>query len=364
MRPIVIRAAGADEIARAWGDLRRVDRQRKGTEVLLDVSALTEASAAFEAFVVALDRHASAREVTVKAIDPNGVIAPIRARYDFASYSGEAVDGAESEYGCFSSAAAAVGRYVCGLWQGFIDSAAFLGETAVWAVGMLRHPGRFRFRDSALAFERAGFDGLPITILIGFLLGLILAFESAASLQMFGVEVYVADLIAIGLFRELGPLVTAIILAGRSGSAFAAEIGTMKVDEELDALTTFGLPPVQFLVLPRVVAAMLAMPVLTICSELAGLVGGAIVLRLMDVPTVVFWSHVKSTSTIFMIVFGLGKAALFGLLVGLIGCSAGMRTRNTADGVGVAATNAVVGGIVAIAVTDGLLAVICYIFGV
>ena len=181
---------------------------------------------------------------------------------------------------------------------------------------------------------------------------------------MFGVEVYVADLIAIGLFRELGPLVTAIILAGRSGSAFAAEIGTMKVDEELDALTTFGLPPVRFLVMPRVVAATLAMPVLTIFAELAGLVGGSIVLQMMNVPTVVYWSHVASKSSIFIIALGLGKSALFGLLVGLIGCSAGMRTRNTADGVGVAATTAVVGGIIAIAVADGLLAVVCYLLGV
>ena len=362
MKPIIVRAAGADAIARVWGDLRRVDRLRKGSEVLLDVSALAEGSAAFEAFFVALDRHAAARAVTVKAIDPNNVLDPIRARYDFAAYSGAAVVSEASHRRL--PFASAIGRHVCEWWRSFRESAAFLGETAVWALGMVLHPGRFRLRDAALAFERAGFDGLPITTLIGFLLGLILAFESAASLQMFGVEVYVADLIAIGLFRELGPLVTAIILAGRSGSAFAAEIGTMKVDEELDALTTFGLPPVQFLVLPRVLAAALAMPVLTIFAELAGLVGGAIVLRLMDVPTVVFWSHVKGTATLFMIVFGLGKAALFGLLVGLIGCSAGMRTRNTADGVGVAATNAVVGGIVAIAVTDGLLAVICYIFGV
>ncbi len=361
MKPIVVRAAGADEIARAWGDLRRVDRQRKGSEVLLDVSAITDASAAFEAFFVALDRHAAAREVTVKAVDPNNVLEPIRARYDFKAYAGEMIADAAHER---LSPVAQLGRYAYNGWQGLCDCAAFLGETTVWTLGMLRHPGRFRFRDSALAFERAGFDGLPITTLIGFLLGLILAFESAASLRMFGVEVYVADLIAIGLFRELGPLVTAIILAGRSGSAFAAEIGTMKVDEELDALTTFGLPPVQFLVLPRVLAAMFAMPVLTIFSELAGLVGGAIVLRLMDVPAVVFWSHVKATTTLFMILFGLGKSALFGLLVGLIGCSAGMRTRNTADGVGVAATNAVVGGIVAIAVTDGLLAVICYVFGI
>ena len=124
-------------------------------------------------------------------------------------------------------------------------------------LGMLVHPRRFRFGDAARAFERACCDGLPITTLIGLLLGLILAFESAAALQRFGAEVYVADMIAIGLFRELGPLITAVVLAGRTGSAFAAEIGTMKVDEELDALTTFGLPPVRFLVLPRLMAAMI-----------------------------------------------------------------------------------------------------------
>lgn len=262
-------------------------------------------------------------------------------------------------------------RILYGIGKTAVESAAsfrswceFLGETAVEGMGMLFHPRRFRFGDSALAFERACFDGLPITTLIGFLLGLILAFESAAALQKFGAEVYVSDMIAIGLFRELGPLVTAIILAGRSGSAFAAEIGTMKVDEELDALTTFGLPPVRFLVLPRVFAAALAMPILTIAAELAGLLGGAIVLGMMAVPYTVFWSHAVKISTVFMISFGLVKGALFGILVGLIGCSAGMRTKNTADGVGVAATSAVVGGIVAIAVADGLLAVICYVWGV
>lgn len=220
----------------------------------------------------------------------------------------------------------------------------------------------FRFKDSALAFQRATFDGLPIAAGIGLLLGVILAFQSAAALKMFGVEVYVADLLTIGLFRELGPLVTAIVLAGRSGSAFAAEIGTMKVNEELDALKTMGLSPARFLVAPRVVAATLAMPILTIFAELAGLAGGALVLEIMNVPTVVFWSHVSDTATLFMIVFGLFKGALFGWLVGVIGCLAGMRTKSTADGVGVAATSAVVGGIIAIAVTDGLLAVFCYVF--
>ena len=245
--------------------------------------------------------------------------------------------------------------------MGFLS---FLGETTVCALTALVRPRQFRFGDSALAFQRAAFDGLPITTGIGLLLGVILAFESAAALRMFGVEVYVADLLTIGLFRELGPLVTAIILAGRSGSAFAAEIGTMKVDEELDALTTMGLPPVRFLVLPRVVAAVLAMPILTVFAELAGLVGGAAVLSLMNVPPTVFWDHVTSTSDLFMIAFGPLKGAFFGLLVGLVGCAAGMRTRSTADGVGVAATTAVVWGIVAIAVSDGLLAVLCYVWNI
>ena len=244
------------------------------------------------------------------------------------------------------------------------DALSVFGEVVVESIVMAFKPWRFRLCDALLAFQRAAFDGLPISGGIGFLLGLILAFQSAAALRTFGVETYVADLLAIGLFRELGPIITAILLAGRSGSAFAAEIGTMKVDEELDALATMGLPPVRFLVMPRVVAAIAAMPILTIVVELAGLCGGAIVLRVMGIPGAVFWNNVASTTTVFMIVFGLAKAAFFGLLIGLIGCCAGMRTKSTADGVGVAATAAVVGGIVAVAVADGLIAVICYFWGV
>lgn len=239
---------------------------------------------------------------------------------------------------------------------------AFLGEALVCLLRLPFRPREFRFGDFWLAFQRASFDGLPISTGIGFLLGVILAFQATAAMQQFGVAIYVSDLLAIAIYRELGPLVTAIILAGRSGSAFAAEIGTMKVNEELDALTTMGLPPVRFLVMPRVMAGMLAMPVLTIFAEIAAMVGGVLVMQLMDVPPEMFWRHVMSVTTQFMILFGLGKGALFGLLVGLIGCSAGMRTKSTADGVGVSATAAVVGSIVAIAVTDGVLAVLCYIW--
>jgi len=257
-----------------------------------------------------------------------------------------------------------VGRWTVRETVSIAEHLAVLGETVCEALGMLVFPRRFRLGDSALAFERAAFDGLPISSGIGFLLGVILAFQTAAVLKTFGVETYIPNMLAIALFRELGPIITAIILAGRTGSAFAAEIGTMKVNEELDALTTMGLPPVRFLVMPRIVAAVLAMPILTIFAELAGLVGGAVVLKAMGVPTPVYWRNVISASTSFMILFGLAKSAFFGLLVGLIGCSAGMRTKNSSDGVGTSATAAVVGGIIAIAVSDGLLAVICYLWEV
>jgi len=257
-----------------------------------------------------------------------------------------------------------IGRGAVARTEEIADNLAFIGESFAAFLWTVFHPRRFRFRDAALAFERAAAGGLAISTGIGFLLGLILAFQSAAALKMFGVEVYVADMLAIGLFRELGPVITAIVLAGRTGSAFAAEIGAMKVDEELDALATMGLAPVRFLVMPRVLAATLAMPILTIFGELAGLVGGALVLRFMNVPPVVYWNHVVSTSGAFMIMFGLAKSCLFGFLIGLIGCGAGMRTTESPGGVGEAATRAVVGGIVAIAVTDGIIAVLCHVWGI
>ena len=257
-----------------------------------------------------------------------------------------------------------IGRTFVEGCRSFLDSLAFLGESMCECLSLLVHPRRFRLGDALLAFQRASFDGLPVTVGVGFLLGVILAFQCAAALQMFAVEVYVSDMLAIALFRELGPIITAIILAGRTGSAFAAEIGTMKVNEELDALTTMGLPPVRFLVLPRVAGAFFAMPILTIFAELAGLFGGAIVLETMNIPNSVYWGHVISTSSTFMILFGLVKGMFFGILVGLIGCSAGMNTRSTADGVGAAATTAVVHSIVAIAVSDGLIAVLCHLWGI
>ena len=257
-----------------------------------------------------------------------------------------------------------VGRATVGWLADARERMALLGESVVCGLSLIVRPRQFRFGDFLLAFQRASYGGLPITLCIGFLLGVILAFQTASVLKSFGVETFVSNMLAIALFRELGPIITAVILAGRTGSSFAAEIGTMKVNEELDALTTMGLPPVRFLVLPRVAAAIAAMPVLTIFAELAGLVGGAIVLQMMGVPTVVFWRGVSTSTTVYMICEGLTKGAFFGLLVGLIGCLAGVRTESSSDGVGRSTTSAVVWSIVAITVTDGLLAVITYVWGI
>jgi phospholipid/cholesterol/gamma-HCH transport system permease protein len=203
-----------------------------------------------------------------------------------------------------------------------------------------------------------------ITALLGFLIGLILAFQSAVAMQKFGVEVFVADLVVISLFRELGPLITAFILASRSGSAFAAELGTMKVNEEIDALTTMGLDPVRFLVLPRVVAAVAVLPLLTLFNHFFGLVGCGVVMTSLDIPVATYLERVREAADLGDLFGGLIKTFVFGTLIAGIGCLRGLQTGTGPSAVGDSATRAVVSGIVAIVVADGVFAVLYYFLGV
>src|SRR5262249_34048827 len=156
------------------------------------------------------------------------------------------------------------------------------------------HPRSVRWKDAALAAETAGVNSLPIIMIVSFLIGVIMAFESATSLKYFGAEIYVANLVALAVLKELGPLMTAVLLAGRSGSGFAAELGTMKVNEEIDALTTFGLDPVRFLVITRTLALFAITPLLTICANFAGLVGGALVFCSFGFPLVTFVTQIQA----------------------------------------------------------------------
>jgi phospholipid/cholesterol/gamma-HCH transport system permease protein len=237
------------------------------------------------------------------------------------------------------------------------DGMVFLGAAAI---ALMRLPARqrmMRWGDLLRYADQAGVRSLPLVLMLGFLMGLILAFQSAVPMREFGAELFVANLVSVSLTRELGPLLAAVILAGRTGSAFAAEIGTMKVNEEVDALVTMGLDPMTMLVLPRLAAGLLVMPVMTVVLDLAGLIGMAVVMRGFGYPLTIIESQVQYWTTTADLYSGLVKAACFGIVIAAIGCRAGLGTGNGPRAVGQSTTAAVVGGIVATIVLDGVFAV-------
>lgn len=245
--------------------------------------------------------------------------------------------------------------------RGFIS---FTGEVSVALCRAIMNPRAVRWRDVLLVAEKAGANALPIIALISFLVGLIMAFQGAIPMKQFGVEIYVADLIALSVLRELGPLMTAIIIAGRSGSAFAAEIGTMKVNEEIDALSTMGLDPVRFLVITRVLAALVVTPLLTVFADIIGLIGGSIPILSMGYPLVSYINHALNAADYGDLLGGLLKSLVFGVMIAGIGCLQGLRTRTGASAVGDSATRAVVTGLIGIVVVDGVFAVVYYYLGI
>lgn len=243
------------------------------------------------------------------------------------------------------------------------DSVMFAGEVIYTLSLCLRQPRCLRWKDVLVACVNVGVDSLPIIGLIGFLMGLILSFQSAITLQRFGGDIFVPNMLGLVMFREMGPLVTCILLAARSGSAFAAEIGTMKVNEEVDALTTMGLSPARFLVAPKLIASLTMVPLMTLFFNFASLVGGLIVMVSLGYPTITFTSRVFQNLHYSDFWGGMAKALVFSILVSAIGCLRGLQTRSGASAVGDSTTSAVVSGIVLIAFADGLFAVAYYYLG-
>lgn len=356
------RVCSQAEVADLWRkSVPKVERLKAGDTLTLDADAVESLDGAGEALLLALHLKARRNGFAIDAHDAHGAVARTLARYSPESFAGHPEPAALARG---SHLPEQVGESAVALFERAKGLLAFLGETAASAWRVAFSSAHLRWRDVGLFVEKAGADAVPIAMLIGFLLGVILAFMSAMSLQQFGAEIYVADLISLALFRELGPIITSIVLAGRTGSAFAAELGTMKVNEEIDALTTFDLSPVAFLTLPRVFAAAAVMPALTVFAVAAGLLGGAVVLLSMDIPGVAYWQHVASAMSLTNILFGLGKSAAFGLLVGMVGCFCGLNAGRAADSVGAAATSAVVSSLVLITAFDGLFAVLAFFTGV
>ena len=257
-----------------------------------------------------------------------------------------------------------LGRLAVNFFKDVCTLISFTGELTVKLVSALLKPGSLRWSDTWLIIEKSGTDALGIICLMGFLIGLILAFQSAVAMSQFGAEVFVADLVVLSLFRELGPLIAAFILASRSGSAFAAELGTMKVNEEIDALVTMGIDPVKFLVIPRIIGAVIVLPLLTLFNNAAGLIGCSLVMSLLGYPMVTFISRIQLAAGMGDLLGGLAKTFVFAVLIAGIGCLRGLQAGKSASAVGDAATSAVVSGIIAIIAADGIFAVLYYLLGI
>ena len=260
---------------------------------------------------------------------------------------------------------ARVGASAIAIWQSFIELVSFIGEATIAFGRFSAGKARFRRSDLMLFIQQCGADALPIITLISVLVGLILAFIGAIQLMMFGAQVYVADLVGIAMVRVMGAVMVGIVMAGRTGAAFAAQLGTMQGNEEIDALKTLGISPMEFLVLPRMLALVLMMPLLCIYADLMGVLGGLIVgVGALDISLLQYVYQTKGALKLSFFFIGIIQATLFGVLVALAGCLRGMQCGRSASAVGEATTSAVVTSIVAIIVATGTITVICNILGV
>ena len=245
------------------------------------------------------------------------------------------------------------------------DVLAFIGDACLGIARLFTGRARVRRSDVLLVAQEVGARALPIVSLVAWLVGVILAYVGAMQLRAFGAQVYVADLVSVAMTREMGAMMTAVVMAGRTGAAFAAELGTMQVNEEIDALTTFGIPPMEFLVVPRMLALAVMMPLLCIYADLLGILGGAVVgVGLLHVSALEYYEHSLHAIQLNDVVAGLIKGAVFGVLVAIAGCLRGMQAGRTSAAVGRAATAAVVTAIVLIIVSDAVMTVVFDVLGV
>lgn len=257
-----------------------------------------------------------------------------------------------------------VGLKTVRVWGMIGEISNFVGECTISAAHLLKRPRKFRWRDCISEMQQCGAMALPIVSLISFLVGVTLAYTGAIILRQYGGDIYVADLVGLSMVREMGAMMTAVVLAGRTGAAFAAQIGNMKAGEEVDALSTLGLSPVDFLVMPRIVALALMMPLLAMYANCLGILGGMTVsLGLLNIPPSGYWIEMLTIVDLSDIVAGLVKAGTFGLIVGLCGCMRGLQAERSAAGVGKAATSAVVTAILLIIIADSIYAVVFNIVG-
>jgi phospholipid/cholesterol/gamma-HCH transport system permease protein len=251
-----------------------------------------------------------------------------------------------------------LGRRAASALEQSIALLGFVGESAVALAACIAHPARFRWRPILFNIRSAGFDALPIVGLLSFLLGIVVAYQGADQLRQYGANIFVADLVGLSMLREFAPLITAIIIAGRSGSAYAAQIGTMAVTEEIDAMRTLGIAPLDLLVLPKIIALVIALPLLTVFADVLGVYGGMIMAHSqLGVGYGEFLDRFVKAVSITAYLIGIGKAPVFALIIAVVGCFQGFRTKGGADSVGRQTTRSVVQSIFLVIVADALFSI-------
>jgi phospholipid/cholesterol/gamma-HCH transport system permease protein len=276
-----------------------------------------------------------------------------------------AVDGSRSaedvsppKLPLWEGASARMGSWVTAAWRGILGVVGFLGQILIAGGSLARHPSRFRTKALVRQLELVGVDALPIIGLMSFLIGIVIAQQGSVQLEQFGAEALTINLVGRITLRELGVLMTAIMVAGRSGSAFAAQIGTMKLTEEIDAMRTIGISPIEALVIPRLMACTFMMVLLGFYASVVAIIGGAVVGDLLlNIPFWTFLERIKEVVPTYDLWVGLIKAPVFGLIVALAGCYHGMQVRGNSEEVGLRTTMAVVSAIFAVIVLDAFFAV-------
>ena len=359
---VVLRLSGrldAYSVGPLWNAALAALDSRASAPIIVDTAGVEYCDGAGVALLVNLMRRPRAAGAEVSVRNLRSPFDRLLQQFDPRSFEARGPPPAVHE-----PLAERVGELGAGILGEGYQRIAFVGESAAAVVETLANPLRIRRYDAVLIAQRLGADALPIVLLIGFLIGVILAFQTAVAIRQFGADLFVADIVALGVLRELGPLMTAIILAGRSGSAFAAEIGTMKVNEEIDALITMGLSPVRFLVVPRLIAGFLLCPLLTAIADLMGLLGGAAVMQTYGIPLVTYFQQVQAMVSEADLFGGIVKAFAFGMLVAWVGCLQGLKTGQGPSAVGLSTTRAVVGSIILLVAADSVFAFVYNVLGI
>ncbi len=341
-----------------WQSLRAAGEEARASRLDIDLADATIVDGAVMALLVALRASLTARGLACEIVGASSRLVPVVHLYGGDEKS--KLPAKRARVGAITRLGAAVDVILRSLRQ----VTTFLGETVAATRGFFGGRAALNWRALPTLVERAGADGVPIVLLLNFLVGFVMGFQSARQLKIYGANIYVADLVGISVTRELAPLMTAIIMSGRSGASYAAELGSMRVAEEVDALRTMGFAPAPYLVLPRVIALALVAPVLTLLGDLVGVLGGAVVaVTSLGVSARGYLGELQSGIQHSDVWTGLVKSVAFAITIAFIGCQQGFATRGAAEGVGRSTTTTVVSCLFAIVIIDTVFTVIFQAFG-